>query len=506
MSQALYPDIVLRLENISKSFPGVLALDRVCLNVKRGEVHALMGENGAGKSTLMKILAGLYLPDSGKIILQGREVLINNPKLALDLGISMIHQELNHVSEMTVSENIFLGKEPCYKFLNTVDTGLQRKMTVNLFTEAGIAIDPDAIMGDLSVAQMQMVEIIKAVSCKSSVIIMDEPTSAITDKEVDKLFEMIRGLKSKGIAIIYISHKMDEIFRIADTITVLRDGQYIATSPANQLDDNSLIKLMVGREITEIFPSLKSGLGNVLLQVEGLTREGEFQDISFNLREGEILGLSGLMGAGRTEVGETIFGLHLPDSGTIKINGKLVRHKSPSDAIKNKLAFISEDRKLKGLNLVASIRQNISFLILTKFCRFGQIIKENEESVFVDLEIRKFGIKTAGHDTLVGNLSGGNQQKVVLSKWLATNPDIIILDEPTRGIDVGSKAEIYCLINELAQQGKAILLISSELPEIIGLCHRTLVLHEGKITAEFQREEFSQEKIMEAAMGYISKS
>jgi inositol transport system ATP-binding protein len=332
---------------------------------------------------------------------------------------------------------------------------------------------------------------------------MDEPTSAITDKEVEKLFEIIRDLKSKGIAIIYISHKMDEIFRIADTITVLRDGQYIATSPANQLNDNSLIKLMIGREITEVFPSVNSEIGEMVLEVDGLTRKGEFQNVSFGLHKGEILGLSGLMGAGRTELGETIFGLHRRDSGTIKIRGRLVEHHSPTDAIRNKLAFISEDRKLKGLNLEASIKHNISLLILKNFCQLGQVIKGKDESDFVDREIRKFVIKTSGPDTFVGNLSGGNQQKVVISKWLATNPDILILDEPTRGIDVGAKAEIYRIISELAKQGKAILLISSEMSEIIGLCHRALVLHEGTITAEFQQEEFNQEKIMEAAMGYV---
>lgn len=502
MEKNVNNNCILEMRLISKAFSGVAALSNVNLAVKPGEVHALMGENGAGKSTLMKILAGLYSSDSGKIILQGREVTIKNPKVALDLGISMIHQELNHVSAMTVSENIFLGKEPCYKFLSTVNTSLQRKMTLDLFAGLGIEIDPDTIMSELSVAQMQMVEIVKAVSCNSSVIIMDEPTSAITDKEVEKLFDMIRDLKSKGIAIIYISHKMDEIFRISDTITVLRDGQYIATRPANELDDNSLIKLMVGREINEIFPAVNTYRGKTVLQVEGLSRKGEFQNVGFDLHEGEILGLSGLMGAGRTEVGETLFGLRRPDSGIIKIKERPVQHRSPSDAIFNKLALISEDRKLKGLNLVDSIKRNISIVILRNFCRLGQVVKANEETAFVDSEIQKFGIKTAGRDTLVGKLSGGNQQKVVLSMWLATNPDILILDEPTRGIDVGAKTEIYRLICELAKQGKAILLISSEMPEIIGLCHRTLVLHEGTITAEFKRGEFSQEKIMEAAMGY----
>lgn len=492
---------VLRMEGISKSFSGVKALNNVSLNIRPGEVHALMGENGAGKSTLMKILTGIHEKDTGSIFLRGSKVNIKNPREAINLGISMIHQELNHVSSMTVSENIFLGKEPCFTFLNIIDAKEQRKQTLTLFCEIDIDINPDAKMHDLSVAHMQMVEIVKAVSYNADIIIMDEPTSAITNKEVEKLFEIIRKIKSKGIAIIYISHKMDEVFRISDTLTILRDGQFVASQPAKDLDNEKLIKLMVGREITEIFPEINAQKGSVILKVEKLTKKGLFDDISFELHKGEILGLSGLMGAGRTEVCEAIFGMHTLDSGTIKINNREVNIKSPADAIKNKIALISEDRKLKGLNLKVSVKVNITLVTLKQFCAFGSVVSTEKENNFVDTAIKKFGIKTSGRNSIVDTLSGGNQQKIVLAKWLATNPDILILDEPTRGIDVGAKTEIYKIIRDLASQGKAILLISSELPEILGLCHRTLVLHQGKISAELQREDFSQEKIMEAAMG-----
>jgi inositol transport system ATP-binding protein len=460
---------VLQMEGISKAFSGVTALDNVSLNIKQGEVHALMGENGAGKSTLMKILTGIYEKDGGTILLKSQPVTIKNPKEAIKQGISMIHQELNHVENMSVSENIFLGKEPCYKFLNIVNTKEQRKQTLLLFKEMGITINPDAKMQDLSVAQMQMVEIVKAVSYNSDIIIMDEPTSAITDKEVEKLFEIIRNLKAKGIAIIYISHKMDEIFRISDTITILRDGCFVSSLPVAILNNDLLIKLMVGREISEIFPEVGIQKGEALLKVEGLTKEGMFSNISFELHKGEILGLSGLMGAGRTEVGEAIFGMHRINSGKILINNREVNIKSPADAIKNKIALISEDRKLKGLNLKGSVKDNISLVTLKQLCRLSFIMNSGKENFFVDSEIQKFNIKTSGRNRVIDTLSGGNQQKAVLSKWLSTDPDILILDEPTRGIDVGAKTEIYKLINELAKKGKAILLISSELPEILGL-------------------------------------
>jgi inositol transport system ATP-binding protein len=486
---------------ISKSFSGIAALNDVKLEVACGEVHAVMGENGAGKSTLMKILSGLVKKDGGEIYLNETQVEIQTPKTALDLGISMIHQELNPVRAMTVSENIFLGKEPCYAFCNVINRKKQREMTLALFREMEITINPDRKMGDLSVAEMQLVEIVKAVSYNARIIIMDEPTSAINGREVAKLFEIIRSLKSKGIAIIYISHKMDEIFRISDTITVLRDGQYIETKPAKELDHDTLVKLMVGRKISELFPKVISAKGEVSLEVEGLTKRGLFENISFKVRKGEVLGVAGLMGAGRTDLMETVFGLRRADVGSIKINGHEVRIQSPADAIRHRIALVTEDRQMKGLNLKASVRDNISLASLKNFSRFGQILQFQKENCAADAEIEKLHIKTRGRGQIVKTLSGGNQQKVVLAKWLLNDPEIIILDEPTRGIDIGAKAEIYKIIAELAEQGRTIIMISSELEEILGLCDRVMVLYNGKVTAEFERQAFNQEAIMKAAMG-----
>lgn len=497
---------MLRMGDISKSFSGVAALNNVKLEVARGEVHALMGENGAGKSTLMKILSGIVQKDRGSICLNGKPADIKSPKAALDLGISMIHQELNPVRAMTVSENIFLGKEPCYRLTNVVNKKKQRELTLSLFSEMDIAIKPDAKMEELSVAEMQLVEIVKAVSYNSGIIIMDEPTSAITGREVAKLFEIIRSLKAKGIAIIYISHKMDEIFRISDTITVLRDGQYISTRPARELDHDTLVKLMVGREISELFPKVNSVKGEVSLEVDGLTKRGLFQDISFKARKGEVLGIAGLMGAGRTDVMETVFGLRRADAGSVRINGEEARIQSPADAIRRRIALITEDRQLKGLNLKASVKDNITLANLKKFCRFGQILQSKKENLAADAEIEKLRIKTRHRNQIVKTLSGGNQQKVVLAKWLLNDPEIIILDEPTRGIDIGAKAEIYKIIAQLAEQGKTIILISSEMPELLGLCDRIIVLYHGKISGEFDRDDFDQERILKAAMGNTIKT
>ena len=493
---------LLKMEDISKAFSGVPALKNVRLEVKRGEVHALMGENGAGKSTLMKILSGIVQRDGGEIFLEGKRAEIKSPKGALDLGISMIHQELNPVRAMTVAENIFLGKEPCYGFTGVVNRRKQRELTQALFREMDVTIDPDKTMSKLSVAEMQLVEIIKAVSYQSRIIIMDEPTSAITGREVVKLFEIIRGLKAKGMAIIYISHKMDEIFRISDTITVLRDGQYIETRPAKDLDHDTLVKLMVGRKISEMFPKREvAAQEEVIFEVNGLTRQGLFENINFKVKKGEVFGIAGLMGAGRSEVMETIFGLRRADSGTVKVRGREVRIDSPADSIRHRIAFITEDRKLQGLNLTASVRDNISLVNLKKFTRFGQLLQFKKENAAADAEIERLRIKTRGRNQIVRTLSGGNQQKVVLAKWLLAEPEIIILDEPTRGIDIGAKAEIYKIIAQLTAQGATVIMISSELEEILGLCDRVIVLYHGKITAEFERAAFSQENIIKAAMG-----
>lgn len=500
-AQQTSSNLVLKMEGVSKSFSGVPALKSVRLEVARGEVHALMGENGAGKSTLMKILSGIVQRDAGGIWLEGQAVEIKSPKAALDLGISMIHQELNPVRAMTVSENIFLGKEPCYGPTNIVNRRKQRELTLELFRGMDLPVSPDARMHELSVAEMQMVEIVKAVSYNARIIIMDEPTSAITGREVAKLFEIIQGLKSRGIAIIYISHKMDEIFRISDTITVLRDGQYIDTRPARELDHDTLVKLMVGREISELFPKVHAEKGAVSLEVAGLARRGKFEGISFQARRGEVLGFAGLMGAGRSEVMEAVFGLQPADAGTIKVNGEAVYMRSPSCAIQRGIALITEDRQVQGLNLKASVKSNITLVKLQDYCRFGQLLQPQLENRAADAEVEKLRIKIRDRDQLAGTLSGGNQQKVVLAKWLLNNPEIIILDEPTRGIDIGAKAEIYKIISQLAEQGKTIIMVSSELPEILGLCDRVIVLYHGCISGEFARDQFSQEDIMRAAMG-----
>ncbi len=502
MAQASPTDFLLRMEGISKAFSGVPALGNVRLGVKGGEVHALMGENGAGKSTLMKILSGIVSKDHGEIFLAGERVEIKSPKGALDLGISMIHQELNPVRAMTVAENIFLGKEPCYSFTGVVNRKKQREMTLELFQEMDITLDPDKKMSALSVAEMQLVEIVKAVSYRSRVIIMDEPTSAITGREVNKLFEIIRGLKSKGIAIIYISHKMDEIFRISDTITVLRDGQYIETRPATQLDHDTLVKLMVGRKISEMFPKRTTAIKEELVfEVDGLAKRGLFENISFKVRKGEVFGIAGLMGAGRSEVMETVFGLRRADAGAVKVHGREVQIQSPADGIRHGIAFITEDRQMKGLNLKASVRDNITLVDLKNFSLLGQLLQSKKENSAADAHIEKLRIKTRHRNQIVRTLSGGNQQKVVLAKWLLTEPQIIILDEPTRGIDIGAKAEIYKIIAQLTEQGATVIMISSELEEILGLCDRVIVLCHGKITAEFPRAEFNQENIIKAAMG-----
>jgi len=491
----------LRMEGISKSFAGVPALTDMRLEVARGEVHALMGENGAGKSTLMRILAGLCQRDEGTVRLRGAAVEIGNPGEALRLGISMIHQELNPVRNMTVAENIFLGKEPCYPFTPVVNRKEQRELTRSLLSEMDLSVDPDAAMRELSVAEMQAVEIVKAVSYNAGIIIMDEPTSAITSREVSRLFQLIQGLKAKGIAIIYISHKMDEIFRISDTITVLRDGRYIETRSAAELDRDTLVRLMVGRKIGELFPPVNVNKGPVSIEVEGLAKRGVFRDIRFKARKGEVLGFAGLLGAGRTETMETLFGMRGADAGVVRINGEAVRIRKPADAIRHGIALITEDRQLKGLNLKASIRDNITLVSLKSFCRFGQILLLSKENRAADAEIAKLRIKSRSRNQLVGTLSGGNQQKIVLAKWLLGEPQIIILDEPTRGIDIGSKAEVYRIIAELTQRGRTIIMVSSEMEEIMSLCDRVIVLYHGRITGEFERGSFDQEDIIKAAMG-----
>lgn len=495
-------EYVLELKNIYKSFPGVKVLEDVTLQVRPGEVHALMGENGAGKSTLMKILMGIYKADQGSIFLEGEETVIHGPKDAMSKGISMIHQELNTVLDMEVAENVFIGRELLKKGmekLKIVDIARMREETGKYFREMNIDIDPRAKMRTLSVAEMQLVEIVKAISLNSRIIVMDEPTSAITEKEATVLFAQIERLKKQGVAIIYISHKMDEIFRISDTITVLRDGQWIGTKPAKELDNDMLIKMMVGRELTDIYPKDPVEIGDVILEVKNLSRGKKVQDASFSLRKGEVLGIAGLVGAGRSELVETIFGLYPKTGGQIFLHGKEVHIKNSADAIKNKMALITEDRKQTGLNLIVSVKENIASVSIGKLSNHG-IVNDKKINEVSEKYIKELKIKTPDGNAIVGNLSGGNQQKVVLAKWLLDEPDIIIFDEPTRGIDIGAKRDIYLLINNLAKEGKAVIVISSEMAEVMGICDRILVMAEGRINGEVQREEFSQEVIM----GYAS--
>ena len=497
-------EYVLELKNIYKSFPGVKVLEDVTLQVRPGEVHALMGENGAGKSTLMKILMGIYKADQGSIFLEGKETVIHGPKDAMSKGISMIHQELNTVLDMEVAENVFVGRELLkkgFEKLKIVDIARMREETGKYFREMNIDIDPRAKMRTLSVAEMQLVEIVKAISLNSRIIVMDEPTSAITEKEATVLFAQIERLKKQGVAIIYISHKMDEIFRISDTITVLRDGQWIGTKPAKELDNDMLIKMMVGRELTDIYPKDPVEIGDVILEVKNLSRGKKVRDASFSLRKGEVLGIAGLVGAGRSELVETIFGLYPKTGGQIFLHGKEVHIKSAADAIKNKMALITEDRKQTGLNLIVSVKENIASVSIGKLSNHG-IVNDKKINEVSEKYIKELKIKTPDGNAIVGNLSGGNQQKVVLAKWLLDEPDIIIFDEPTRGIDIGAKRDIYLLINNLAKEGKAVIVISSEMAEVMGICDRILVMAEGRINGEVQREEFSQEVIM----GYASNT
>lgn len=488
------PKYILEMENITKSFPGVKVLQGVTLQIQAGEVHALMGENGAGKSTLMKILMGIYTPDEGSMKMHGRPMVNKGPKDAMQHGISMIHQELNPVMDMMVFENVFMGREPRTP-MRRVDKRRMIAETRRLLADLNIAIDALAYMRDLSVAQCQLIEIVKAISVGAKVIIMDEPTSAITDREVDTLFEQIARLRQQGVAMIYISHKMDEIFRICDRITVLRDGQFIGCDEARNLDQQTLIRMMVGRDITDVFPKADAEIGEVILEAKDIQLGRKVRDVSFQLRRGEVLGIAGLVGAGRSELVETIFGIRHKTGGQIFKNGRELRITHPRHAIRNGIALITEDRKTTGLDLIASVQDNITMASLGRVSR-GGLLHKNQEKRAAHKYIQSLRVKAPDEKVLAGNLSGGNQQKVVIAKWLMTEPDVIILDEPTRGIDVGAKRDIYLLIGEFVKQGKAVIMISSEIPEIMGLSDRVLVMAGGRLTGELTREEFSQERIM----------
>ena len=489
---------LLKAENISKSFPGVKALDKVNLTIEGGKVHTIIGENGAGKSTLMKILMGILLPDEGEILYKGVKVKLMSVQEAIKTGISMIHQELLPFPELSIAENIFMGNEPTSRIPGWINKREMNKNGALLMDKLGAKVDVTRAMKELSIAEMQMVEIAKAISNQSEVIIMDEPTSALSNREIAILFSIIEELKQQGIAIIYISHKMDEIFKISDTITVMRDGKHITTCAINAIDQKKLISLIVGREINSIFDKKENTPGEVILSVTELTGE-KFKDINFNLRRGEILGIAGLMGSGRTEIVNSIYGLEKIVKGDIFINGKKVKIRSPKDAIKNSIGLVSEDRKKYGLILGSSVKHNISLSSLEK-CKNGLFLNLKEENEIANAQINKLNIKTSSSDQLANYLSGGNQQKIVIAKVLLNDADIIIFDEPTRGIDIGAKSEIYKLITQLATEGKALIVISSELPEILGLSDRILVIREGEIKAELSQAEATQELIMKYAM------
>ncbi|GAB3316149.1 sugar ABC transporter ATP-binding protein [Larkinella ripae] len=495
----MQPDSILTVRGLIKTFSGVKALDGVQLDLRKGEVHALMGENGAGKSTFMKILVGLYKPDAGEIFFDGQDLKTGQVSDALKKGISMIHQELLVVPELTVAQNIFLGRESKGGLFGWIDEKKLNQEAGALLAQLGVTLSPTTRMKYLSVAEMQMVEIAKALSNDARVIIMDEPTSALSDREVATLFGIIRELKQKGVGIIYISHKMDEIFAISDTITVLRDGKYMATKPATELDTNTLIKLMVGREINSLFPESGAQKGAEVLAVRNLRRNGKFSDISFEVHAGEVLGLAGLMGAGRTEVARAIFGLDPLDGGEMYWHGKQLIIKTPQDAIRRGIGYVSEDRKGLGFIPGLSVKHNITLGSLPNHAR-GPFVQDQREAETAARTIADLRIKTAGPNQPVRFLSGGNQQKVVIGKVLLSSPKLVILDEPTRGIDIGAKSEIYKLIHRLTADGIAVIMISSELPEILGLSDRILVLSQGRQTALLTKEEATQETIMQYAV------
>ena len=489
---------ILTMKDIDKSFPGVHALKKVSLEVRRGEVHALMGENGAGKSTLMKILTGIYSKDSGQIIYEGKEVEFTHPREAQDAGIAIVHQELNMMQQLTVAQNIFIGRE--YMKGKIIDDKRMNEEAAKLFEKLNISIDPSQVMGDLTVGKQQMCEIAKAISKEVKVLVFDEPTAALTDSEINELFKIIRDLREKGIGIIYISHRMDEIKIITDRVTVMRDGEYVGTLISKDCTKDDIINMMVGRTIYEEPKSVSNVPDNapVVLKVEHLQAGKMVQDISFELRKGEILGFSGLMGAGRTETARVIFGADKKQGGDIYVNGKKVEINSPQDAVKAGIGYLSEDRKRYGVVLDKTIAENTTMASLEKFVKGLFIDKKGEESTAQDY-VERLNTKTPTVTTPTLSLSGGNQQKVVIAKWLVRDCDILIFDEPTRGIDVGAKSEIYHLMNELATSGKSIIMISSELPEILRMSDRVLVMCEGRKTAEIPIEKASQEVIMQAA-------
>ncbi|STH69721.1 ybl121 [Escherichia coli] len=488
------------MKHITKRFPGVLALNDVQFTLRRGEVHALLGENGAGKSTLMKILSGVYQPDEGEIIFEDKPVSFSDPLSAQNVGITIIHQEFNLFPELTVEENIFIGREFCKKNRWRLDEKQQRQATIEILQKLNLAIKPDTLVADLTVAQQQMVEIAKAISVNARILIMDEPTAALTETEIESLFRVTRLLKEQGTGIVYISHRLEELALIADRATVMRDGQYISTVDYECVKISDLIAMMVGRDLGNIYPRREALQQRIpVLEVNGLTRKGVLNDINFTLYCGEILGFAGLMGAGRTELARAIFGADSIDSGTLKLNGKETVIKDISDAIQQGISYLTEDRKKEGLALNLSVERNIMLGNYPEYSdRFGNIDSRRCQQTSEE-QVKALRIKTPNLEQAALNLSGGNQQKIIIARWVCKDTDILIFDEPTRGIDVGAKLEIYELMNRLVAKGKSIIMISSELPEVLGMCDRILVMRSGRITGELSAKEATQEKIMQYA-------
>ena len=492
-------DCVLQLSGIAKSFPGVRALADISFEVRAGEVHALLGENGAGKSTLIKIMSGVHHADSGAMTLDGKPVSFNSPEDAQAAGIATIYQELLLFPELSVAENIFMGHAPKGRF-GGIDWGTMRARAGELLASLDIHdLDPGALVGALSVGNRQRVEIAKALSHNARILIMDEPTAALTEHDVERLFGIVRLLRERGVGIVYISHRLEEVFLLADRVTVLRDGEFVATKPVSETDHQDLVEMMVGRRIEALFPKAEAPLGPVVLELESLVREPSTRGVSLKLRAGEILGIAGLVGSGRSELAEIIFGMAKAESGEIRIDGRPVKIASPSDAKHLGIAYVPEDRGRQGLVRPMPIAQNISLANLGHTSR-GWFLYRSAESRLAEDSVKRFQIRASGISQIVGKLSGGNQQKVCLSKWLATEPRILIMDEPTRGIDVGAKAEIHRLMSELALKGLAIIMISSELPEIMGMSDRILVMRAGQIVAEVDRADATQAKIAAAMM------
>ena len=494
---------VLEMENISKEFPGVKALDNVQLKLKPGTVHALMGENGAGKSTLMKCLFGIYEKNSGKILLDGVEVNFKSTKEALENGVSMVHQELNQVLQRNVLDNIWLGRYPMKGFF--VDEKKMYNDTINIFKDLDIKVDPRKKVADLPIAERQMIEIAKAVSYKSKVIVMDEPTSSLTEKEVDHLFKIIKKLKESGVGIVYISHKMEEIKMISDEITILRDGKWISTNDVSKISTEQIISMMVGRDLTERFPKKDNTTKEMILEVKNLTalNQPSIQDVSFELYKGEILGIAGLVGSKRTEIVETIFGMRPKEHGEIVLHGKSVKNKSPEDAIKNGFALVTEERRSTGIFSMLDVAFNSVISNLDRYKNKFKLLKNKDIEKDTQWIVDSMRVKTPSHSTKIGTLSGGNQQKVIIGRWLLTEPEVLMLDEPTRGIDVLAKYEIYQLMIDLAKKDKGIIMISSEMPELLGVTDRILVMSNGRVAGIVKTSETNQEEIMELSAKYL---